>query len=409
MQRGHVHRFIGVLQHLQGRGFEIGLCARAGAENGREIATQIEVAGIDVRWSPRRPDAPTRGRTLARTELVRTMDRDMLRRWYRARVERTLHPDRVAEVRQAIADLSPSVVVIDSLMYNAAVAAELEGVPWAAVTTMLLTVAPREWPSTQRDLAEDTAAWTLERMRELGAETVTLRGPDVVSPWLNVVFTTEAFVARSMSDNCSSFFVGPPRAVHTRGDDAKSGFPWERLRTDVPIVYVASGGGHAFSFGPAEYETICRSLGPEEAQFVCAVQHLEDHPVIRGLPEPTICVRYAPQVELLERHAAIVVTHGGQNTVDESLSCGRPLVVVPLWGDQEVVASAVQASGAGLVLPREGLTVEACRGAFRRLLEDGSFKAAAERIQRSFLAHNGSANAADLIARLAATRAPLLA
>jgi MGT family glycosyltransferase len=59
-----------------------------------------------------------------------------------------------------------------------------------------------------------------------------------------------------------------------------------------------------------------------------------------------------PQVALLPR-VDVVVTHGGNNTVQECLAAGRPMVVLPFGGDQVANAARVERLGVG-----EGLDVE---------------------------------------------------
>ena len=54
-----------------------------------------------------------------------------------------------------------------------------------------------------------------------------------------------------------------------------------------------------------------------------------------------IVVPFAPQLELLQR-ARLTVTHGGLNTVMESLCWGVPLVAVPIANDQPGIAARVQ-------------------------------------------------------------------
>ena len=87
-----------------------------------------------------------------------------------------------------------------------------------------------------------------------------------------------------------------------------------------------------------------------------------------------------PQLAVLQRASAFV-THGGMNSVSESLFFGVPLVVVPQMGEQAIVGRQVEALSAGLYLSNEeataatfgrpfggfcGAAVQGRRGAARR-------------------------------------------
>ncbi len=58
------------------------------------------------------------------------------------------------------------------------------------------------------------------------------------------------------------------------------------------------------------------------------------------------------QIEVLQRATAFV-SHGGMNSVNESLSYGVPMVVIPQMGEQMIIGRRVEELGAGH-LHREG-------------------------------------------------------
>jgi UDP:flavonoid glycosyltransferase YjiC (YdhE family) len=114
------------------------------------------------------------------------------------------------------------------------------------------------------------------------------------------------------------------------------------------------------------------------------------------LPQPSIL----PQVDL-------VITHGGNNTVTESLHHGKPMVVLPLFWDQVDNAQRMAETGLGIRLPAYDFADEELVGAIDRLLADrrlgDRLAAMASRIQ----AQSGTRKAADLIERLALTGQPV--
>ena len=69
---------------------------------------------------------------------------------------------------------------------------------------------------------------------------------------------------------------------------------------------------------------------------------------------------HVPQLEVLRRASAFV-SHGGMNSVSESLYFGVPLVCVPQMGEQEIVARQVEALGAGVHLAKDEATADRIR------------------------------------------------
>eukprot|EP00756_Hemistasia_phaeocysticola_P012386 Hpha_TRINITY_DN15191_c4_g18::TRINITY_DN15191_c4_g18_i1::g.128418::m.128418 len=70
------------------------------------------------------------------------------------------------------------------------------------------------------------------------------------------------------------------------------------------------------------------------------------------VPPNAVCAPVMPQVDVLRRKPVLFVTHGGQNSIMESMSVGTPVVVCPGFGDQLGNASKVVAQGWGLKVDR---------------------------------------------------------
>ncbi len=75
------------------------------------------------------------------------------------------------------------------------------------------------------------------------------------------------------------------------------------------------------------------------------------------LPQPAIL----PQVDL-------VITHGGNNTVTESIHFGKPMIVLPLFWDQYDNAQRIAECGLGARLPTYEFEDEQLHEAIDRLL-----------------------------------------
>jgi UDP:flavonoid glycosyltransferase YjiC (YdhE family) len=109
------------------------------------------------------------------------------------------------------------------------------------------------------------------------------------------------------------------------------------------------------------------------------------------LPQPAIL----PQVDL-------VITHGGNNTVTESIHFGKPIVVLPLFWDQYDNAQRVEEVGFGVRLPTYEFEDGQLHGAIEGLLatDRSRLDTAAARLQ----AAPGTIRAAELIREVGGAR-----
>ena len=170
-------------------------------------------------------------------------------------------------------------------------------------------------------------------------------------------------------------------------------FPWHRLDTR-PLVYASLGTLQNGS--ETLFRTIAEAVAPLNAQLVLSLGGGLDPARLGTLPGNPIVVGYAPQLDLIQR-AAAVITHAGLNTVLESLSEGVPMVALPQGNDQPGVASRVAASGAGIVLRGRKLNQANLRNAVHRVLEEDTYRNAAHRIQTAMQQIDGLDRAADII------------
>ena len=119
-----------------------------------------------------------------------------------------------------------------------------------------------------------------------------------------------------------------------------------------------------------------------------------------------IVVPLAPQLELLQR-ARLTVTHGGLNTVMESLCWGVPLVVVPIANDQPGIAARVQWHGVGEKVRLSNLTSETLRTAMHKVLVNARYRENALRMRSAIERMGGVPLAVKLIEQAITTRLPV--
>ena len=64
------------------------------------------------------------------------------------------------------------------------------------------------------------------------------------------------------------------------------------------------------------------------------------------------------------------VSHGGLNSITESVHAGVPIICVPLFGDQMRNAKMVEKRGVGIILDKTKLDAETVLTAFENILRD---------------------------------------
>ncbi len=286
---GHLHPFIAVAQHLEAAGHEL-----AFASPQRGLGLALSSAGLRARALHEVASQPGATRRSLEFGARFTNPAWVVRFLKDTLIEQA--DSQIPDLRAAIRAFQPDAIVLDPMLYAACIAAELEHIPWAAISTGFFALVPPDWPTPIADVFGKLGP---ARQRLFAAHGLSprFRLADVVSPWLNIVLTSEAFVPRSLSGNDYAFHVGPALPHRARGDEPD--FPWEKVPADRPIIFVSFGS--QLSPPVATFETLLSSLGSDEACFVVALKDLIDQPFSQQLPAHVIAVRYAPQLALLAR------------------------------------------------------------------------------------------------------------
>jgi UDP:flavonoid glycosyltransferase YjiC (YdhE family) len=142
----------------------------------------------------------------------------------------------------------------------------------------------------------------------------------------------------------------------------------------MPLVYVSFG---SFLSVRADVQArVVAALRRMEVRVALAIGSA-DPAVVGELPSHWLVRECLPQVRLLRR-AALAVTHGGNNSVTEALTCGVPMLVLPFSTDQFAGAAAVENAGLGLALDPNTASVAELELAARRLIDGDSASAAAD-------------------------------
>jgi UDP:flavonoid glycosyltransferase YjiC (YdhE family) len=172
--------------------------------------------------------------------------------------------------------------------------------------------------------------------------------------------------------------------------------PFEQPPGDGALVYVSLG-----SLGSADVELMNRLVAAlAETPHRYVVSKGPQHEAIELAPNMT-GAEFLPQPAILPE-VDLVITHGGNNTVTESVHFGKPMVVLPLFWDQYDNAQRVEEVGFGVRLPTYEFEDGDLHQAIERLLaaDPSGLAAASHRLQTN----PGTTRAAGLIEAVNATR-----
>ena len=165
---------------------------------------------------------------------------------------------------------------------------------------------------------------------------------------------------------------------------------WLARLDSVATVYLTMGT--VWNRNLELFRTVIEAVRDQDITLIVTVGRNNDPETLGPQPDNVIVHQYIPQGVLLPRCDA-VITHGGSGTTLGALAFGVPLVLIPQGADQYSNAERIVSAGAGLQLLKDDLTVDAVRGCLQTVLDDASYRRAAEHIQTEIheMPHAGAA------------------
>ena len=205
----------------------------------------------------------------------------------------------------------------------------------------------------------------------------------------NIVYTSKEFHPDAESFDNSFKFVGP--SIRDREEAAD--FPLDELDRKK-VIYISLGTINTkfVDF----YQKCMDALGGSDWKVVLSIGTKTDINAFEKIPDNFIVRNFVPQLEILKR-ADVFISHGGLNSVTESLYYGVPVIAIPMVNDQHLVTRQLTASGAGFGLKMEDITGADIKDSVEKVLSDRNYSAASRKIGESFRAAGGYKAAADAI------------
>lgn len=181
-------------------------------------------------------------------------------------------------------------------------------------------------------------------------------------------------------------------------------FPFDKLN-GKPLIYASMGTlQNRLQY---IFEYIAEACAELEAQLVISLGGSAEPETLPKLPGTPLVVKFAPQLELLQK-ASVVITHAGLNTTLESLSNGVPMVAIPVTNDQPGVATRIAWTGAGEMITLKSLNIPKLQAAVKRVLTEDSYRKNALKLQEAIHQAGGVNRAANIIEQAVATGKPVV-
>jgi UDP:flavonoid glycosyltransferase YjiC (YdhE family) len=274
----------------------------------------------------------------------------------------------LADVLQLVGAWRPDVVVRESHELAGFLAAEHHGIPHVRVALAVEQV--------ERELVAHVAPGIDGMRRELGL------APD----------PRGARIAAAPAFTLLPPALDPGGAVRRFREPrpAPAPLPDRWAGSEAPLVYVSFGSvAAAVGYFPDLYRDVVEALSNVRARVLVTVGAGAEPAALGALPEHVHVERWVAQADVLAQ-AGAVVCHAGFGSVLGALAHRLPLVLLPLFGDdQRENARRVAALGAGIHVPTAPRTMFAHPGddalaalpaAVERVLDDPRHRAAAARV-----------------------------
>jgi MGT family glycosyltransferase len=316
---------------------------------------------------------------------------------YRFAAELAAMTERIAEpLISELHDHDVDLIIRDNQTSWALVAGQYLGIPRIVAHPMfpMFTaghgeVADGDSPPGPPDAEEEAqrarfeAVW-LSIARRWGVELADVGGIVHTTSEPTLTFTTEAIVGEvelPSTWRCIGPLLPPPPALQSR-----------RGR---PLVYTSFGT--TYNRRPELYQIVIAGLTGEPVDLVISTGGGGVSPQDLGpLPSNFDVHDFVPTQEILAR-ASVHITHGGCNSVHESLLAGVPMVCLPQALDQLPLSKRIEELGVGLVSEEDPSEV---RRSVRSLLRDAEAHGRARDLSEHLRHYDGEARVSAAVAGL---------
>jgi MGT family glycosyltransferase len=316
-------------------------------------------------------------------------------------------------INRLVQKFRPDMIVADFFFYAAPLVAEMNALPYAAIYHCGLPFSGKDVPPFGSGLpvsAQDTPLMRSYRQREQelccrlkatinrARQTFSLRPVinDMLksphSPWLNLIVTHESIDIPRGGLDPHTVYVGP---IFMNMGMNRSSFPYEDLRNYQYKIYVSLGT--VFNDKPKTYLKIIEALqGNPDYQVIVSAGGSYEAVAKKCHNRNVMLFQSVPQAELLSR-VDLVISHGGNNTLNETLYHGKPVIVLPVGGEQHDNASRMEFLRLGCRLDMDSLSDEALRSTVEKIRNNTEMSRRLKDVSEELMKSDGTTSSVRLI------------
>lgn len=221
------------------------------------------------------------------------------------------------------------------------------------------------------------------------------------SRWANILLTAKEIEAPRMINSDCTFFVGPCFALSR--NDVNTKFEYDWLNTNVKKIYVSLGT--VFNNKPNVFKKILEGISKSNYQIIVSAGGAYNELIKEDFRENVMIYKSVPQLEVL-RCVDLVISHGGNNTINETLMAGKPILVMPVGGEQADNASKIEYLQVGKRVDISNFTGDEIVEKVDSLLSESQYDINVKKVSEILNNTDGVGTSAKLIAWVADNKSP---
>lgn len=177
--------------------------------------------------------------------------------------------------------------------------------------------------------------------------------------------------------------------------------PFTMPPKEHPLIYISLGTivNNAKSF----YRKCIRAFEREDVHVIMSIGSVVNKDKLGKIPDNFSICSFVPQLEVLE-NTDVFITHGGMNSITESLYYGVPMIVIPFITDQPLNAKRIEELQLGKKLEFRKITSDVIRTTTLSVMKDPSIHKQVLEMKKEMRSKNANVFGANIIAEYMSKR-----